>query len=154
MERFELFAFAHIETLADINERRHGGIERTQSAGDNRAEMRRSHCLWRRVAGMPLVLMAGVEDEAEVAGGIGADQGAAIHDGSDFFETLSEFDVVDRGIDRRERAEKSARRHAFLERSVTLWIEGFGVSHAAAHPEDNYRIGSGFSRFGGCFVRE
>ena len=44
------------------------GFARPERARDDRAEVRRGHGLRRRVAGVPVILMPRVQDEAEVAG--------------------------------------------------------------------------------------
>ena len=65
-ERLQLLAFAEIEPLADIDERRHRRVARPERARDERAEVRRGHGLRRHVAGVPVELMPRVQDEAEV----------------------------------------------------------------------------------------
>ena len=57
-ERLEFLAFAQVEALADVDERRHRRILRPQRARDDRANVRRGHGLRRRVTGVPLILMA------------------------------------------------------------------------------------------------
>jgi len=51
------------------------------------------------VAGVPLVLMARMQDESKVTGGVGPDQGGAVHHAGDVFEALREFDVISDGVD-------------------------------------------------------
>src|SRR5437899_1022564 len=79
MKRLEFLAFAIVKALADVDERRDRGIERPERAGDHRAEMRRGDRLRRGVAGVPLILVARVEDKTQVARRVGADQRASIH---------------------------------------------------------------------------
>src|SRR6266542_1658185 len=67
-------AFAQIEPLADVDEGGHRVGARPQRSRDHGAEVRGGDRLRRRVAGMPMVLVAGVQDEAEVGAGIGSDQ--------------------------------------------------------------------------------
>ena len=57
-ERLELLALAKVEALADVDERRHRWIHRTERARDPRAEVRGRHRLRRHVAGVPIVLVA------------------------------------------------------------------------------------------------
>ena len=54
---------------------------------------------------------------------------------------LRELDVVDGGVDRRERAQHVLDVHARLKRRVALRVERFGLRHAAGHPEHDDRIG-------------
>ena len=91
--------------LADRHERRHVRDSRPERARDHRADVRHRHRLRRHVAGVPVVLVPRVQDEAEVGGGEAAEHRAAIHDAADLFEPRGELDVVDGGVDRRERAE-------------------------------------------------
>src|SRR5207237_4435822 len=49
MKRFQFFAFAQIEALADVDERGDGRILWPESASDDRADMGRSDGLRRRV---------------------------------------------------------------------------------------------------------
>ena len=99
--------------------------------------------LRRHVAGVPVVLMARVEDEAEVGGLEGADQRAAVHDLGDAFQALRDFDVVDGGVDGGEGAEDAFGADAGLEGGVAFGVEGFGLRHAAGHPEDDDGVGCG-----------
>src|SRR5262245_6597524 len=66
VKRLQFLFFAQIESLADVNECWHGGIFRSECAGDNRPDVRRGDCLRRGIPGVPLVLMAGVENEPEI----------------------------------------------------------------------------------------
>src|SRR5207253_10458004 len=90
---FQFLAFAQVETLADVNEGGDGRIARAKSSGDNRADMRRGDGLRRRIAGVPLVLMARMQNEAEIAGGVGTNQRRAIHHAGDFFAALRQLAV-------------------------------------------------------------
>jgi hypothetical protein len=82
-----------------------------------------------------------MEDEPEIAGGVGADEGAAVHDLGEAFEAGGELDAIDAGGDGREGGQDAARVETLFEGGVTLGIEGFGMGHAAAHPEDDDGIG-------------
>ena len=141
MEGLEFLAFADVESLADVDERRHRGVSRAKRAGDHRADMWGGHGKRRRVAGVPMVLVARVENEAEVAGLVGADQRTSIHHVADFFQALGQLDVVNRSIDCRESAEDLVGRQALFVGDVALGIECLGGGHAAAHPEHNDRVG-------------
>src|SRR6185369_14491666 len=105
-ESLQLFALAVIESLANVNERRDGRIQRTERARNDRAKMRRSDRLWRCVAGVPLVLMAGVQNKTEVTRGVRTNERAAVHDCRGLLQALGEFDVVHRGVDARKRAQE------------------------------------------------
>ena len=131
---FEFFAFAKVKSLADIDESRNRRISRAKCAGDDRTDVRRGDSLRRRIAGVPLILVAGVKDKAKVSGGIGADERSPVHYACDVFEALGEFDIIDDGIDLRESAEDLIGFDAALERGVALGVEGFGMGHAASHP--------------------
>ena len=56
-EGFQLLAFAEIETLADIDERRNRRIARPERFSNECPEMRRGHALWRHIASVPVELM-------------------------------------------------------------------------------------------------
>src|SRR5947207_14073819 len=79
---------ADFEILSNIDEGRDGGIARTERARDNRADVRHGHSLGRGIASMPVILMAGMQDESKVAGLERSDQRAAIHDLGDARESL------------------------------------------------------------------
>lgn len=144
---FEFFAFAEIKSLADVDERRDGRISGAKRARDHRAKVRRGDSLGRGIAGVPLILMAGMKDEAQVAGGVRADQRRAIHHAGDVFKALGEFDIVDDGIDLREGAEDLVGFDAAFEGGVTFRIERFSVGHAAGHPENDDGVGRGSDFF-------
>ena len=110
--------------------------------------MRRGDGLRRRVAGVPVILMARVQDEAEVAGGVGADQRAAVHDRGDPFSRPSEILMLSTAVSIvREGAEDVPGLEALLEWRVSLGVERFGVRHAAGHPEHDDGVGGGLNLF-------
>ena len=111
------------------------------SVARHRADVRHRHRLRRHVAGVPVVLVPRVQDEAEIGGLERADHRAAIDDAADALEPLRELDVIDGRVDRRERAEHVADRHARRERRVALRIERLGLRHAAGHPQHDDRVG-------------
>jgi hypothetical protein len=141
VEGFEFFAFAKVEALADIDERGNCGISGAERAGDDGANVRRSDGLRRSVTGVPLILVARMENESEIAGGVRADECGAIHHAGDVFQALSEFNVVHDRVDLWERGENLIGFEAGFESGVTLWIERFGMGHAASHPEDDDGVG-------------
>ena len=51
--------------------------------------------------------------------------------------------MIDGGINAGESAEEGVRGHPFLEGGVPLGVKGFGVGHAAPHPEDDDRVSRG-----------
>ena len=67
-ECLEFLPFPEIETLPDIDKRRDRRIARPERAGKERAKMRRGDGLRRHVAGVPVVLMPGMQDESKVRG--------------------------------------------------------------------------------------
>ena len=88
------------------------GIARPERARHDGADVRRRNRLRRRVSRVPLVLMPGMQDEAEVAGGVAADDRAAIDDATDALEALRELDVVDGRVDGGKRAQAPGRARA------------------------------------------
>src|SRR5256885_7876581 len=60
-ERLDLFSFADVEALPDVDECGYGRIQRPQRPRDDRADVRRRDSLRRSVSGVPLILMPGVE---------------------------------------------------------------------------------------------
>ena len=148
-EGLQLLALADVEALSDVDERRHGGVARAERAGDDRAEVRRGDRLRRRVARVPMVLVPRVEDEAEIACPVGADERPAIDDGAQALEPCRELDVIDGGVDRGEGAEHLIGLQAARERRVALRVERLRVGHAAGHPQDDERVGGGRGPLGG-----
>src|SRR5262249_54560253 len=73
LERLDLESLAAGGALADVDERRYVRVFRPEGAGDDGAQVRRGDGLRRHVTGVPVVLVARVEDEAEVAGLEGLD---------------------------------------------------------------------------------
>ena len=79
MERLEFLALSDVEPLTDVDERWHGRVARAKRARNHRTDVRGGDGLRRRVAGVPLLLVARMQNEPEVAGLVGADERAAIH---------------------------------------------------------------------------
>ncbi len=140
-ECLQLLTLAEVEALPDVDERGHGRVARAKRTGDNGADVGSRNRLRGRVAGVPLVLMARVEDEAEIARGIAADQRPAVHHPGEALQTLGEADAVHGRVDGRERAEHLLGPQAALEWGVPLRVEGFGVRHPTAHPQDDQGVG-------------
>ncbi len=132
---------ADFQVLANPDERRHGGIPRPQRSRHDRAEVRHRDRLRRHVPGVPVILMARVEDEPEIRGLKRANERAAIHHARDALQPLRDLDVIDGRIDRRKRAQHALGPHARLERRVAFRIEGLGLSHPASHPQHDDRVG-------------
>jgi hypothetical protein len=72
-EGLQFLAFTDIEALADVDESRHGRIDRAKSPRNDRAEMGRGNSLRRRIPGMPLILVARVQNKSKVTSRVGAD---------------------------------------------------------------------------------
>ena len=132
---------ADLQVLANRDEGGHRRILRSERPRDDRAEMGHRHRLRRDVAGVPVILVPRVKDEAQVRGGERADHRAAIDDLANPLETLSELDLIDGRVDGRKRAEDPLDRHARRERRVRLGIERLGLRHAAGHPEEDHGVG-------------
>jgi hypothetical protein len=98
-ERFELLAFAQIEPLPDVDEGGHRGIPRPERPRHDGADVRGRHGLRRRVAGVPLILMSRVENEAKVTGRVGPDECPAVDHARQPLETLREPDAVNGRVD-------------------------------------------------------
>ena len=150
MERLEFLAFPDSHALADVDESRDVRVVRPERPRDDRPHVRGGHGERRDVTGVPVILMARVENEPEVGADERPDQRPAIHDRCDAFEALGELDVVDGRVDRRKRAEHAVGIEAALERHIPLRIERLGVSHPAGHPKEDHRIDLGldFLRIG------
>ena len=130
-----------LDGLPDGDEGRDVRVPRAEGSRDDGADVRHRHRLRRDIAGVPVILMPRVQDEAEIGGVERADDRSAVDDAADLFQPLRELDVVDGGVDRRERAQHVLDVHARLERRIALRIERFGLRHAAGHPENDHRIG-------------
>ena len=101
-KRLQFLAFAEIEALSDIDKRRNGRIPRPEGTRHERTDVRRCDRLRRDVAGVPVILVARVQNEAEVRGLRGPDERATVHDLRHFFEPLREPDAIDTRRDARE----------------------------------------------------
>ncbi len=150
VERLERADLARpLDCLADRDERRHIRVLRAQRLRNHRADVRHRHRLRRDVAGVPVVLMPRVEDEAKVRGVERPDDRAAVDDAGNLLEALRELDVVHGGGDGGKRAEHFLAGHARLERRVVLRVECLGLRHAAGHPQHDDGIGGGARRLRG-----
>ena len=69
----QFLAFTIIEALADVDEGGYRRVQRAKGSRNDGAEMRRSHGLRGRVPRMPLILVARVQNETQIAGGVGSD---------------------------------------------------------------------------------
>jgi hypothetical protein len=67
-------------TLADVDKRRYIGMAGSKRAGDHGTNVGRCDRLRRHVAGVPMVLMPRMENEAEVPRLEGTDERAVVHD--------------------------------------------------------------------------
>ena len=129
------------QTLADVDKRRHGGIARPEDARHPGADVRAGDRLRRHVAGVPVILMARVEDAPQVGLNVRADERAAIEDARDPFEPRADLHAVDRGGDRRKGADAVGDREPLFKRLVLLRVEIVGGRHPAGHPEDDDGVG-------------
>ena len=88
VEGFQFFAFAHVKTLADVDKGWDRRIFRAERPRDDRADVGARDRLRRRIAGVPLILVPGVENEAEIARRVGTDKRSPIHHAPDLFRGL------------------------------------------------------------------
>ena len=130
-----------LDGLPDGDEGRDVRVPGTEGSRDDGADVRHRHRLRRDIAGVPVVLVPRVQDEAEIGGVERAYDRSAVDDAADLFQPLRELDVVDGGVDRRERAQHVLDVHARLERRIALRIERFRLRHAAGHPQNDDRVG-------------
>ncbi len=108
-----------------------------------RADVRGGDGLRRHVSGVPVVLVARVEDGAEVRLHVRADERGAVHHLGDLIEAGADFHAIKRRVDGRKSAEDPVHRQAFLEWLVAFGIKGFRCRHAASHPQQDATIGGG-----------
>ena len=88
-ERLQLLGFANpFEALANVDEGGNRGIVRTADFGDPGAEVRGSHGLRRYIAAVPMVLVPGMKDVAEVGDDVRPDEGAAVEHPGDVLQPL------------------------------------------------------------------
>ena len=140
-EGLDLFVFADpFQTLADVDKRRHGGIARSEDACHPGADVGAGDRLRRDVAGVPVILMARVEDAPQVGLNVRADERAAIEDTRDPLEPFADLHAVDRGGDRREGADAVSDCEPLFKRLVLLRVEIVGGRHPAGHPENDDRV--------------
>jgi len=141
-EGFEFFFLSDaLETLADVDERRHHRIVRTQHPRHPRAEVRAGDRLRRHVAGVPVILMPRMQDAAEIGLHRRADEGAAIHDLRDVFHALTNVYSIHRSRDRGEGRKDRIDSHADLEGLIAFRIEGLRCGHAPGEPEQDAGVG-------------
>ena len=139
-ERLQLLPFPEVETLPDVNERRHRRIERAAGARDPRAEVRCRHRLRRHVARVPVELVPRVQDKPEVRRLHPAHERPAVHHRREIFKARRKPDAINRRGNRGKRAQHFIRIEAGRVRGVALRVEGLGVRHTAAHPEDDHAV--------------
>ena len=132
------------------------GLRGPKCAGDHRPHVRRGNRLRRRITGMPVELMPRVENESKIADAMRTDQRSSIHQLRDALQPLRNLDVVNGGVDARERAEHRVRCESGFVRRVALRVERFRLRHSARHPKQNHGVGAsrGFCGAGNqpCFA--
>ena len=90
VERLERADLARaLDGLADGDEGRDVRVLRAERSRDDRADVRHRHRLRRDVAGVPVVLVPRVQDEAEIGGVERADDRSAVDDAADLLEALA-----------------------------------------------------------------
>ena len=105
----------------------------------------------RDVSGMPMVLMAGMKDRAQIRLKSRADERSAVHDLGYVFQAFGDLQPVHVGVDRGKGAEDLAHVQAHLERMVALRIEGVGRGHPSGQPNQDAGVGLGL-RMLDCLV--
>ncbi len=144
-ESLDLLVLADaLQPLADVDEWRDHRVLRTEHLRHPRTNVRTRHRLRWDVTGVPVVLVSRMQDRSEVRLVVRSNQRASVHHTRDPFQSLADLDVVDGGVDSRERADDVFHRRANLERHVAFGVEGFRGRHAASHPDQDHRIGGGF----------
>src|SRR5690242_6050977 len=88
-----------------------------------------------------------MQNETEIAGGVGTNECGTVHDASDVFEALREFDVIDDRVDLGKGAKDLISFEAGLKGGVAFGIESFSVGHAASHPKNDDGVGRGCNFF-------
>ena len=86
---------------------------------------------------MPVILVARVEDEAQIGGLKGADQGGAVHHLCHAFKAFGDFDVIDRCVNGGEGAQNLVGANARFKGRVAFGVPGFGLRHTTRHPDDD-----------------
>ena len=108
--------------------------------GDPRADVGRSHGERRLIAGVPVVLVARVQDVYEIGTYLGANQRAAIHHLGHVLESLTNLDVIHRRINRRKRTQHLVALETFFERRISFGIKRLRGRHAAGHPTQDHGV--------------
>ena len=91
MERLERLFLAAVEGLPDVDEGGKIRVERPERARNPRTDMWGSDRERRLLGSVPVVLVAAVQDKAEVGGAVGFDECAAVHHGTDLLKALAEL---------------------------------------------------------------
>ena len=141
LERVALRPDLHV--LADVHECGHVRMARSQRPGHHRTHVGSRHREGRRVAGVPVILVAGVKDEAQVSQTVTPDQGGPVHHPGQAVQAAGELDAVHHRVDGGKGAQHPFRLETRFERGVALGIEGLGLRHAPGHPEQNHGVGPG-----------
>ena len=98
--------------------------------------------LRRHVAGVPVILMPRVQDEAQVAGLEGADERAVVHHPGDVAAAPPRCAGRPRVVGMERKVEWTAfGLHAALERRVFLGVPRFRGGLAAGHPQEDQGVG-------------
>ena len=132
---------ADFHVLAYRDERWNSRILRPERSGNDRTDVRHRNRLRRDVAGVPVILMARVQDVSEIRRLERSDDRATVHHTGDALEPLGDLDVVNRGIDAGERAQHTFRANTRFERRIALRIPRLGLGHSSRHPEHDDGIG-------------
>ena len=125
---------ADLHVLADVDEGGDVGVLGPKGSTDERPHMRHRNTLRRLIAGMPMILMARVQNEAEVADAVRAKEDSSIENPGRLLEALGHLHAVEHGGNRREGGEHTIALEARFIGRIEFWIEGLGLCHSARHP--------------------
>ena len=103
--------------------------------------MRSGHGLGRFVAGVPVVLMARVQNMPHIGGYVRANQRSLVHHFANGLQSFGKMNAIQHRRHRLERTQHPVAFHALFKRRIAFGVKGFGMGHAAGHPEQNDRIG-------------
>ena len=103
--------------------------------------MRNRDALWRLVAGVPVVLVTAMENEAQIGRDDAANHHASIHHSCDLLEPCGQFHAIGGRVESMGRC--SVHRPSGVPTRygyVALGVESIRLRHATAHPQQDDRV--------------